>query len=151
MHARKQLRALGRRGELDEDRHHVVPGGRLPVKVLPVATDPAHIHATLLGEGPGLFKSHWRKIKGVDRQALFGQPDAVAALAIGHRQCPAGPQVRCLLLQVLVGGLAKEVSVLRKALVPGVQGGLKSVHLASLWKSYIFAIAYFAGSAQREN
>src|ERR1700690_3467545 len=54
-----------------------------------VRPDQSDVHAPLFRKRRCLELSRLGKIKANDAQPLLGQPDAVAPLAVGNRECPA--------------------------------------------------------------
>jgi len=77
---------LGRRGELDEDRHDRIDGIALPRPVLDARLVESHRHAARLRQRPRLGERIGRGVEGGHAVALRGQPRGVAPLAIGHAQ-----------------------------------------------------------------
>jgi hypothetical protein len=79
-----------RADELEEDADHPVEGVvqfcRWPLRPEHVGQQEAGIDLATGGKPSGLFDGHRRDFNRADLEPLFGQPDRLPALAIGHRQ-----------------------------------------------------------------
>ena len=86
-----------------------------------ISEDKLKLHAALFGERPGFSLPIGREIDGEHVEALFGEPDAVAAFAIGDRESPAlGGEQMALGAQKGVGALAEDIFRRRIAPLPPV-------------------------------
>ena len=81
-------RAQRRRAELKEDRHHHVERLDRPCPCVEIGLFGADRHAALLRQRARLRERGRREVHRQHVEALLGEEDAVAALAVGDRQRP---------------------------------------------------------------
>ncbi len=88
--AGEQALAQGRVGELHEDGHGGVESTRRPAPFIHRGDVKVHRYAALLRPAAGFIDGDGREVEGGDVVALLGQPDGIAAFAVGRAENAAG-------------------------------------------------------------